>query len=88
MFGPTTPSQGFFLRHINNLEMSHVEVAPATPDARPSFYLHDVNRADFIAVTAPTTPAAFALSKVTDLRIAISRAAKDTQLATADNQTL
>jgi hypothetical protein len=68
--------------------MSHVEVAPATPDARPSFYLHDVNRADFIAVTAPTTPAAFALSKVTDLRIAISRAAKDTQLATADNQTL
>ncbi|WP_260703390.1 rhamnogalacturonidase [Edaphobacter flagellatus] len=87
-FGTDTPSQGFFLRHINNLEMSHVEVQPATPDARPSFYLDGINRADFIAVTAPTSPAAFALNKVTDLRIAISRAAKDTQLATADNQSL
>ena len=88
MFGPTTPSQGFFLRHVNNLEMSHVEVQPATPDQRPSFYLEDVNRVDFIAVTAPTTPPAFALNKVTDLRILISRAAKDTQLDTVDNKTL
>jgi polygalacturonase len=88
MFGKTTPSQGFFLRHVNRIEMSHVEIAPGNPDARPSFYLEDVNRADFIAVTAPTGPAAFSLNKVTDLRIVISRAAKDTQLATADNQTL
>jgi polygalacturonase len=88
MFGRTTPSQGFFLRHVKNIEMSHIEVAPATPDQRPSFYLEEVTRADFIAVTAPTTPAAFALHKVSDLRVAISRAAKDTQLATADNQTL
>jgi len=88
MFGPTTPSQGFFLRHVTNLEMSHVEVQPATPDQRPSFYLEDVNRVDFIAVTAPTTPPAFALNKVTDLRILISRAAKDTQLESVDNKTL
>jgi len=88
MFGHTTPSQGFFLRHINRLEMSHVEVAPAQPDQRPSFYLEGVNRADFIAVTAPTSPAAFALHKVTDLRVAISRAAKDTQLESADGKTL
>jgi polygalacturonase len=88
MFGPETPSQGFFLRHITNLEMSHVEVQPATPDQRPGFYLEDVNRADFIAVTAPTTPPAFALTKVTDLRILLSRAAKDTQLESADNKTI
>ncbi len=87
-FGTDTPSQGFFLRHINNLEMSHVEVQPATPDARPSFYLDSINRADFIAVTAPTNPAAFALNKVTDLRVLLSRAAKDTQLPNADNQSL
>jgi len=87
-FGPITPSQGFFLRHINNLEMSHVEVQPAATDARPSFYLDTINRADFIAVTAPTTPPAFALNKVTDLRILLSRAARDTQLATADNQSV
>jgi polygalacturonase len=86
MFGPTTPSQGFFLRHITNLEMSHVEVQPATPDQRPSFYLEEVNRVDFIAVTAPTTPPAFSLNKVTDLRILISRAAKDTQLDSVDHK--
>ncbi len=87
MFGPM-PSQGFFLRHIKNLEMSHVEVAAASPDPRPSFYLTGVDRADFIAVTAPKGITAFHLDKVTDLRILISRAAKDTQLESADNQTL
>jgi polygalacturonase len=86
MFGPTTPSQGFFLRHVTNLEMSHVEIQPATPDQRPSFYLDEVNRADFIAVTAPTTPPAFALNKVTDLRILMSRAAKDIQLDSVDHK--
>ena len=89
MFGPM-PSQGFFFRHIDHLEMSHVEVQPVQPDPRPSFYMQEVNRADFIAVTAPTSveAPAFHLNKVTDLRIALSRAAKDTQMATADGQTL
>jgi polygalacturonase len=87
MFGPM-PSQGFFFRHVRNLELSHVEVAPMNADPRPSFYLQEVNRADFIAVTAPTTPPAFNLNKVTDLRILLCRAAKDTQLATADGQTI
>ncbi|HXC95184.1 MAG TPA: glycoside hydrolase family 28 protein [Edaphobacter sp.] len=88
MFGPTTPSQGFFLRHVDRIEMSHVEVQPATPDQRPSFYVESVNRADFIAVTAPTTPPAFSLNKVTDLRILLSRAAKDTQLENVESKIL
>jgi polygalacturonase len=88
MFGPATPSQGFFLRHVTNLEMSHVEIQPATPDQRPSFYLEGVTRADFIAVTAPTSPPAFALNKVTDLRILLSRAATDTQLGSVDHKIL
>ncbi len=87
MFGPM-PAQGFYLRHIRNLEMSHVEVRAMHPDPRPSFFLEDVNRADFIAVTAPTGIPAFHLDKVTDLRILLSRAAKDTQLESVDNQTL
>ena len=87
MFGPM-PAAGFFFRHVRNLELSHVEVAPMNPDPRPSFYLQDVTRADFIAVTAPTHPAAFTFNKSEDVRIALSRAAKDTQLATADNQSL
>jgi polygalacturonase len=87
MFGPM-PSQGFYLRHIRNLEMSHVEIQPIQPDPRPSFFLEGVNRADFIAVTAPTGNPAFYLNKVTDLRILLSRAAKDTQLDTADGKSL
>jgi polygalacturonase len=85
MFGPM-PAQGFFLRHIQNLEMSHVEVQSMQPDPRPSFFLEDVNRADFIAVTTPSGIPAFHLDKVTDLRILLSRAAPDTQLASADGK--
>lgn len=87
MFGPM-PAAGFFFRHVKNLELSHVEVAAMNPDPRPSFYLEDVNRADFIAVTAPTVNPAFHLNKVTDLRILLSRAAKDTQMESADNKIL
>jgi polygalacturonase len=87
MFGPM-PAQGFFLRHIRNLEMSHVEVQAMQPDPRPSFFLENVNRADFIAVTAPSGIPAFHLDKVSDLRILLSRAAPDTQLATADGKIL
>jgi len=83
-FGPT-PSHGFFIRHLKNLEMSHVEIAPQTADPRPAFWLEDVHRADFFAITAPPQPN-FSLHKVTDLRIGWSRAAKDTTLTTADNQ--
>jgi polygalacturonase len=89
MFGPM-PAQGFFFRHLQNLEVSHVEIAPMKPDPRPSFYLQGVDRADFIAVTAPNTTQApaFRLNKVTDLRILLSRAAKDVVLESADDKTL
>ena len=87
VFGPM-PSQGFFLRHLRNLEMSHVEIASMSPDARPGFVLVDVERADFLAVTAPTTPAAFALRSARDVRVHLSRAAKDVAIEFANNQTL
>jgi polygalacturonase len=85
-FGPT-PCNGFFVRHLKNLEMSHVEVAPQVADARPAFWLEDVHRADFFAVTAPPQPN-FSLHNVTDLRIFWSRAAKDTTLANAGDQVI
>jgi len=84
-FGPT-PSHGFFLRHIRNLQMSHVEVRPAAPDARVAFHLEDVTRADFFAVTAPAP--AFALHRVKDLRVLWSRATPDVTLVAADGRTL
>ena len=87
VFGPM-PAQGFFLRHIRNLEMSHVEVAPMAPDARPSFVLVDVERADFVAITAPATPPAFALRSVTNVRVHLSRAAKDAVIDQATDQVI
>ncbi len=85
MFGPM-PSQGLYLRHMRNLEVSHVEVAAEQADARTSFYLQDVERADFYAVTAPRGQPAFTLHAVTDLRIVMSRAAADQTLPTADGK--
>jgi polygalacturonase len=88
MFGPM-PASGFFMRHMRNVEMSHVEIANATPDARPAFYLMDVERADFFAITAPRgADGSFALHGVKDLRIGWSRAAADTTLASVDNKML
>jgi polygalacturonase len=88
MFGQM-PSLGFFLRHMRNVEMSHVELATLSPDARPAFYLEDVDRADFFAITAPrTADGNFALNNVKDLRIGWSRAAADTVLDAADGKVL
>ena len=87
-FGPI-PASGFFLRHMRNIEMSHVDIANATPDPRPAFYLHDVERADFFALTAPRGPeGALALRQVKDMRIAWSRAAADAQINSADEKML
>jgi polygalacturonase len=85
-FGPT-PCNAFFIRHLNHVEMSHLEIAPTNDDPRPAFWLEDVHRADFFAITAPLQPN-FALHNVGSLRILWSRAAKDTALEQAANQTI
>jgi polygalacturonase len=77
----TLPAHGFYFRHVDRLEMSHVEVQPAAPDARPCIYTEDVHRADFFAITAPTNPPAFSFNKSTDIRVLWSRAAPDSTLA-------
>jgi polygalacturonase len=80
-FGPL-PAQGFYLRHIRHLEMSHVEIAPVVPDARPSLYLQDVNRAYFLAITTPRTPVVkpFSLNNIYDFHINSSQAVHDTSI--------
>ena len=84
-----TPSTGLFLRHIRNLEMSHVEIANRTADARPPFYLGSVDRADLFAITGPrVSGGAILLSDVKDLRIGWSRAAADTTIETIDSKML
>ena len=85
-FGPT-PSKGFFIRHLKNLEMSHVEITSSATDPRPALWLEDVHRADFFAISAPPQRN-FVLRDVSELRILWSRAAKDTTLDKVANQTI
>src|SRR5262249_39903377 len=88
MFGQVLPSHGFFIRHVKNLHMSHVEIAYAKDDQRPPFVLQDVTGADFFRVKtqragdAPT----FALKRVTDFSVAMSRPVPDTQLENAEEK--
>ena len=49
MFGQM-PSQGFFIRHVRNIEMSNVEISSMQADARPAFILDDVQGARFFRV--------------------------------------
>ncbi len=67
-FGPT-PSHGFFVRHLKNLEMSHVEVAPQNADPRPAFWLEDAHRAGLFCGHRARSSQIFELRNVSDLRI-------------------
>jgi hypothetical protein len=79
MFGDL-PATGLFVRHVRNLEVSNLEVMTATADARPVFWLMDVDGVDFFRVKVPrmSTAPAFRLQNVDDFRVFGSKYLKDT----------
>ena len=92
MFGPL-PATGFFLRHVRNLEMSNVEVATESPDARPAFWLKDIEGADFFRIRVPRGSAssqapAFDLRNVQDFRVFGSQFVPDTAAQHIDSRKL
>ena len=88
MFG-VTPSQGFFIRHVNGLEMSGVKIESAATDARPVFVLDEVQGADFRFLKLPAgEQSAFALRGVRDFMVFRSRPVPDTELAEAGEKQL
>ncbi len=70
MFGVTSV-HGLFARHVNNLEVHHVDIAFTQPDLRPAIALHDVAGASFDAVKVPSVKgvSAFVLREVRDFNI-------------------
>ena len=84
MFGPL-PARGFFIRHASNVALGNVEIAAAAADARPAFWLHDVDGADFFRVSLPRGRSApsFLLRDVREFRVFGSRGLPDTVLPTA-----
>jgi polygalacturonase len=78
MFGDL-PATGIFVRHVRNLEVSNLEVMTEVADARPAFWLMDVDGADFFRVKVPRQSAApaFTLSDVKEFRVFGSKYLKD-----------
>ena len=89
MFGDI-PASGFFLRHIRNIELTNVEIAFKEPDARPVFWMSQVDGSDLFRVKTPKQliGPVFALRDVSDFRLAGSRNVKDVHLENAASKTL
>jgi polygalacturonase len=85
MFG-TLPASGFFIRNVKNLEFGSVEIATEKPDERPSFWLNNVDGADFFRVKTSRnhTAPVFALRNVKDFRVFGSYAVKDVKQEMVD----
>jgi polygalacturonase len=89
MFGPT-PSYGFYIRHVNRIEMSNIEVRYENEDQRPPILLKDVKRADFLHVKADHAPGVpvLAMKDVTDFNLYLSRPLADTHVESAQKKDL
>jgi polygalacturonase len=80
LFGPL-PAQHFYIRHARNLEISNVELRGVTVDARPSFWLGDVNAADLMGIKLPGgTGPAVSLNDVSDFRALANRGLTDVSI--------
>lgn len=87
MFGDL-PATGLFVRHVRNLDVSNLEVMTAAADARPAFWLMDVDGVDFFRVKVPrmSTAPAFHLQSVKDFRVFGSKYLKDTEYDRSDDR--
>ncbi|HEY1240854.1 MAG TPA: glycosyl hydrolase family 28-related protein [Bryobacteraceae bacterium] len=76
----TMPVYGFFIRHVNGIELNDVEAGFAKNDLRPAFLLQDVKHADFNNVKAQHADQVpiFVLKNVDDFRSSRSRGVADT----------
>jgi polygalacturonase len=70
MFGDM-PAYGFFIRHVQGLEMSNIDISYMKKDVRPPFVLNDVEGADFDFIKAEKEPnvSTFRLENVDNLKI-------------------
>ena len=87
MFG-TTPAYGFFIRHVQGLEMQSVKIECPSADERPVFALEDVRGAEFgrIKVAVREGVATFRLSNVRDFAVYRSRPVRDAEVAVAEKK--
>ena len=89
MFGDI-PASGFFIRHVNNIELTNVEISFRKPDARPAFWMDDVEDVDLFRIKTPKAlkVPVFSLHDVRDFRVAASRNVKDVYIERTTGITL
>jgi polygalacturonase len=89
MFG-TLPSYGFFIRHVDGIDLDNVAVRFEKTDTRPAFALSDVADADMHHVRADKSAGAptFVLDDVDDFTVSTSRPVADRHVDHADHQEL
>jgi polygalacturonase len=87
MFGEL-PASGLFVRNVRNLELSNVEISTETPDARPAFWLKNVNGADFFRLKTPRNSRGpvFRLQQVEDFRSFGCKYLADASFASSDQR--
>jgi polygalacturonase len=84
------PASGFFIRNVKNIELTNVELSWSQPDARPVFYLDNVEGAEFFRIKTPKAVSSplFELKEVGDFSISLSRNVKDIRLEKVDRRTI
>ncbi len=88
MFGDL-PATALFCRHVRSLQVSALEIQTEAPDARPAFWLSDVDGADFFRVKAAKGGGkVFSLHGVSDFRVFGSRGIPDAAQSHIDQQQL
>ena len=88
-FGPM-PAHGFFIRHVQDIQMSDVKIRYANEDLRPGFVLEDVAGADFIHVKVQhaTGVPQYVLRNVENFNTYESWPSPDTHLEKVEQHTL
>jgi polygalacturonase len=89
MFGDL-PATGLYARHVRNLELTNVEIATQSADARPAFHFDDVNGADLFRIKFPQRASSnqFRLRNVSDFRLFGAPNYPDTKEARADDRSI
>jgi hypothetical protein len=84
------PASGFFIRNVNNIELTNVELSWSQQDARPVFYLDNVKGAEFFRIKTPKAVSSplFALKEVEDFSVSLSRNVKDIHLEKVAQRTI
>ena len=84
MFG-LLPAYGFYVRHVQGLQMDGVDVSFLGEESRPAFVLEDVKDAEFRGIHAKKAALVptFVLRGVEDIRVLQSRPVDDTSIKRA-----